>query len=63
MRTKEDVKVIFKSFYHTAGRGGITKAVKEDREAVREAWGIYTDELCKAGEITAKQYETWTNPF
>lgn len=36
---------------------------KDDKPALREAWGIYTDQLCKDGKITMKQYETWSNPF
>jgi hypothetical protein len=37
--------------------------VSNDRVSMREAWGIYTDLLCKDGYITLKQYESWTNPF
>lgn len=36
---------------------------KKDKPAIREAWGVYTDSLCKSGQITLKQYETWDNPF
>jgi hypothetical protein len=28
----------------------------------RETWNNWTDSLCKGGEITAHQYETWTQP-
>ena len=34
-----------------------------DKPAMRYAWGLYTDLLCKDGYITLKQYETWTCPF
>lgn len=27
------------------------------------AWLDYTDYLCKHGQITAKTYDNWTNPF
>ena len=27
------------------------------------AWSIFTDNLCKAGFITQKQYNTWKTPF
>ncbi len=27
------------------------------------AWADYTDSLCKGGEITQKQWETWSRPF
>ena len=26
-------------------------------------WSTYTDGLCKAGEITQKQWSTWATPF
>ncbi len=29
----------------------------------RESWNNFTDMLCKNGEISLKQYETWDNPF
>ena len=34
-----------------------------DSIAKREAWGIFTDELCREGYITMKKYESWSNPF
>jgi|TARA_B100001939_G_scaffold120326_2_gene104379 hypothetical protein len=34
-----------------------------DKPAMRYAWGLYTDMLCRDGYITMKQYETWTCPF
>ena len=36
---------------------------KGDAIAQREFFNNYTDALCKDGEITLRQYETWTNPF
>lgn len=33
-----------------------------DWVARREAWGQYTDGLCRDGRITMFQYETWGNP-
>ena len=29
----------------------------------RESWNNFTDMLCKDGEISLKQYESWDNPF
>ena len=29
----------------------------------REAWSNFTDMLCKGGQITQNQYNTWSNPF
>ena len=34
-----------------------------DSIAKREAWGIFTDQLCREGYITMKKYESWSNPF
>lgn len=33
---------------------------KKDKCAMDEAWGVWIDGLCKEGEITDKQYHTWT---
>jgi hypothetical protein len=41
----------------------IKKYGKNDKVAIREAWNNWTDYLCKDGQITAKQYNNWTNPF
>ena len=38
-------------------------ALKSDKIAKRIAFGDFTDMLCKNGDITLKQYETWSNPF
>ena len=27
-----------------------------------EAWGVYTDTLCKMGAITQTQYDSWQTP-
>ena len=34
-----------------------------DKPAMRYAWGLFTDMLCRDGYITLKQYETCTCPF
>ena len=39
----------------------VTKST--DKVEKREAWGIFTDELCREGYITMKKYESWSNPF
>lgn len=35
----------------------------DDIVAKRTAWNDFTDSLMKDGEITEKQYDTWTQPF
>ena len=34
----------------------------DDKPAKREAWHNFTDSLCRDGQITMKQYESWLNP-
>lgn len=34
-----------------------------DKVARRQQFGEYTDYLCKSGQISMRQYETWSNPF
>ena len=36
---------------------------KKDRAAIRTAWNDFTDMLCKDGQITQKQYDTWIPPY
>lgn len=38
-------------------------SLKSDRPAKCEAWNNFTDSLCKSGQISIHQYETWVNPF
>jgi hypothetical protein len=33
-----------------------------DGPARREAWNNFTDGLCKGGQISQHQYETWVGP-
>ena len=34
-----------------------------DAIAKQQYWNDYTDMLCKEGQITQHQYNTWSNPF
>ena len=38
------------------------RAWLDDKPRMAEDWNSWTDELCKDGEITAEQYETWSHP-
>lgn len=58
--TKRQALSIFKK---EAMKLTITQFGKLDKVAMCEAWGIFTDSLCKDGLISMKQYESWTNPF
>lgn len=44
------------------GRDAFNAAKKKDYPAVQFDWSCYKDRLCKDGEITQKQYDTWDNP-
>jgi hypothetical protein len=41
---------------------GVVKQFGSDKDAIAEAWNVYTDGLCRDGRITAKQFETWDHP-
>ncbi len=41
----------------------VDNSPKGDIVGKRESWNNFTDMLCKNGEISLKQYETWDNPF
>lgn len=53
--TKAQAEKLFKDTHE-----GLLKGT--DSCAKRGAWHDFTDMLCKDGEITQKQYETWDNP-
>jgi len=53
--TKKQAETLFKDCY-------LPFIPKNDKPALREAWNNFTDSLCKNGEITLRQYETWTHP-
>lgn len=39
------------------------KMIKADRPMAHEDWSFFIDKLCRDGEITMKQYESWTFPW
>ena len=58
--TKKEVLLYFRAWLLPVVR---SQYGRKDKPAVREAWNNYTDELCKRGKITSRQYESWSNPF
>ena len=58
--TKDQAKRIFEEEYYN---GNIRKAIRHDRVEVRCAWNDFIDHLCRNGDITQKQAETWTCPW
>jgi hypothetical protein len=62
MRTKAQVSADFREnilpgILEHYERDGIP-----DWPARSEAWNNYTDMLCKSGEISPRQYNTWVSP-
>ena len=55
MLTKKQVVSMYKDMIHSMKY--------QDDTAIRCGFNDFTDMLCKDGEITLKQYETWINPF
>lgn len=53
--TKEEAQKYFERYYLKEG--------EYDYWTVQEMWSAYVDGLCKEGEITQKQYDTWTTPY
>ena len=41
----------------------IEKYGGDDKIAFAEAWNNFTDTLCKEGEISQRQYDTWIGPY
>ena len=60
MMTKQEALRLFRQEIAPLVR---EKYGRNDIVAMREEWNNYTDALCKDGEITLKQYESWTGPF
>jgi hypothetical protein len=60
--TKEEAVAIWRREILPAVRQRYEQDGRIDRPARAEAWNNWTDELCKAGQITMRQYETWTHP-
>lgn len=58
--TKVEAVAIFRKDWVSACLRNLR--LKTDRVAHNEAWGNFTDSLCKSGQITERQYMTWDNP-
>lgn len=53
LQAKKEFETIYLSLY----------LKKVDYWTAHEAWAAYVDGLCKNGEITQKQFDTWETPF
>ena len=61
MRKAIVTHMFIEQFYgsHTA----LHNALKADWWAVQFNWSCFIDALCKNGDITQEQYNTWTFPW
>lgn len=53
--TKKQAESLFKASY-------LPSIPANDKPALRQCWNDFTDSLCRNGEITMRQYGTWTQP-
>lgn len=53
--TKKEVTAQFKDYI-------LPSLNISDKPLISYEWGVYTDTLCKNGEISMNQYETWIMP-
>jgi len=60
--TKAEAVRDFKDYVMPAIREAYEADGVPDYVARSEEWNNFTDALCKSGEITTKQYESWTHP-
>lgn len=58
MTNKEAVK----EYKNNLGEETYKNLLKHDKIALRTGFNDYKDALCKDGEITQKQYDTWCCP-
>ena len=60
--TKREALAEWRGAYLPSVREVYESDGRADYPARSESWGAYTDSLCKDGQITLKQYETWAAP-
>lgn len=60
--TKKEVEDIFRRDILPDIQKRYEKNGVKDIPARCEAWGEFTDRLCKSGQITKWQYENWATP-
>lgn len=60
--TKEEAERQYRDYVLPEVKKQYEQSGRIDKPARAEAWGIFIDGLCKDGQITMKQYETWEQP-
>lgn len=61
MMKQSEAKRIFEESY--GGNLNLRNAIKKDMLAVKFDWDCFIDALCKNGDITIQQYESWMFPW
>lgn len=61
MHKSQAIQIFIEAYY--GDKEQLHMALRQDYLAVQFAWECFTDSLCKDGEITMQQYETWTFPW
>lgn len=56
MTYRQAVKIFRETYYDLYER-------QVDYWTAQECWANFTDIMCKNGDITQKQYDTWATPF
>ena len=60
--TKREVLEEWRSEGLPAVKAAYEQDGRPDYPARSESWSSLTDSLCKDGQITLKQYESWSSP-
>lgn len=61
MRKSQATSLFIETYYQTSK--ALHKALKTDRLAVQYEWECFVDSLCRDGNITQDQYNSWTFPW
>lgn len=61
MTKRETAKIFVESYY--GNNANLRTALTADFLAVKQEWEIFVDCLCRDGEITMRQYDTWMFPW
>ena len=61
MSKAQATKLFVESYY--GDKENLHSALKRDRLAVQQEWEIFVDSLCRDGQISIRQYDSWIFPW
>ena len=61
MKKSEATQLFVESYY--GDKENLHQAIRKDRLAVQYDWEIFVDSLCRDGQISMKQYDSWIFPW